>query len=696
MGNADYRSKVEQTNATNLRRSREGRDIADEYPDPADSSRRLACAKSLRQFAEQYFPSRFPLKWSPDHLRVIDRLEAVILHGGLFALAMPRGMGKTTICEVAALWAVLYKHRRFVCLLGATEGKAADLLDHIKSELLYNDELLADFRHVCYPIRRVENNARKCNGQLFRGERTDIEWSASHLILPRMPDDACDGPNVSGSVITVAGLTGAIRGQSHALPDGQIIRPELVVMDDPQTRESAMSQSQSAERAAIISGDVLGMSGPTMKIAAIMTCTVIREGDMADTILNREMNPHWQGERTKMVYSWPVAEDLWDQYRKVREHCLREKAGDIGEANEFYKAKRKAMDAGASVSWPQRFNGDEISAVQHAMNLRYDRGDEAFFAEYQNEPIRPEDDGLVRLRVDDVRGKVNGIARGVAPVHANHLTAFIDVHDNLLFWSVCAWGEGFTGWMLDYGTFPDQKRRTFTLRKAAKTMPMLYPRTGREGAIRAGLSDLVDMLGPRQWKREDGATMQVERCLVDAGYVPDVVMDVCRHSPHSAILMPSKGTGVGAKNKPMTDYQRKPGEKFGWNWIIAKNRSGVRYIRFDANHWKSFAQSRILTALGDSGCFSLYGRKGEDHELLADHVTAEAPTPVTANGRTVHEWSMKAGKADNHWFDCLVGCAVAASVLGVTLKESESASKPEKKRVRWSEVQRQKRLAAAR
>jgi len=33
----------------------------------------------------------------------------------------------------------------------------------------------------------------------------------------------------------------------------------------------------------------------------------------------------------------------------------------------------------------------------------------------------------------------------------------------------------------------------------------------------------------------------------------------------------------------------------------------------------------------------------------------------------VDEWKVKPAQSDNHWFDCLVGCAVAASMDGITL-----------------------------
>jgi hypothetical protein len=39
----------------------------------------------------------------------------------------------------------------------------------------------------------------------------------------------------------------------------------------------------------------------------------------------------------------------------------------------------------------------------------------------------------------------------------------------------------------------------------------------------------------------------------------------------------------------------------------------------------------------------------------------------TAKPRIANEWQMRPTHADNHFFDCLVGCAVAASEQGVVL-----------------------------
>ena len=66
-------------------------------------------------------PETFDLPWSADHLTVIRQIEESVLRGGLFATAMPRGSGKTSLAEAACIWAILYGHRTFVVLIGIDE-----------------------------------------------------------------------------------------------------------------------------------------------------------------------------------------------------------------------------------------------------------------------------------------------------------------------------------------------------------------------------------------------------------------------------------------------------------------------------------------------------------------------------------------------------------------------------------------------
>jgi len=685
---AIYKQKaLQDRNETNLRRSREGRDIAAGFPKAKSVNKKLrdSCRLDLGKYLFEYFPNAFPLPWSSDHKKAIDTLERSVIDGSTFALAMPRGDGKTTIVERAGIWAEFYGHRRWVVPIGATVDLAIGILDSIKTELRFNELLYRDFPHICYPIRCLENNGRKAIGQLFNGQPTLIGWGSDYLYFPTLPEKCCYGATrSSGATISVFGMTGSIRGLKRTLPSGVVMRPDFAILDDPQTRESALSPTQCHDREAMIRGDVLGLAGPGKKITATMLCTVIREGDLSDRFLDHEKNPDWQGIRTKMVDAWPVAEDLWAKYARIRDECLRTKH-DISAATEFYRKNRKAMDAGARVAWPERRTPDELSAIQHAWNLRLRFGDEAFFAEYQNEPIPSLTDEVPTLKASEIASKINGVKRGVIPVQAQHLTMFIDVQERALFYSVVAWAADFTGWVVDYGTFPDQGRRRFTYRKAMATLGEKFPRAGVEGAIRAGLDALAASHLTREWKREDGTPMKIDRCLVDTGWKPEVVHDFVRHSQHAAILIGSRGFGVGAKMKPMTEYVKKPGERLGWNWVIAKtiDRAG-RVLRFDTNHWKSFVHSRLATALGDKGSLSLWGRDGREHDLISEHMTAEMAVRVTANGRTTDEWSLKPGAPDNHWFDCVVGCAVAGSVLGANI---DGAIKIEQtKRLHWTQA----------
>jgi len=101
--------------------------------------------------------------------------------------------------------------------------------------------------------------------------------------------------------------------------------------------------------------------------------------------------------------------------------------------------------------------------------------------------------------------------------------------------------------------------------------------------------------------------------------------------------------------------------------------------------------ARLAVAMGDGGCLSLFGSKAETHRLFAEHVTAEYFVKTEGRGRKVDEWKMRPEQADNHWLDCLVGCAVAASIQGAVLFGTEGAPVSRRSRLRLSELQRNKR-----
>lgn len=680
----DYNRKRERAALESRAASADARDIAP-LPPCLHLRRKLAASKSFKRFCETYFRDVFYLKWSAIHLQVIEKIERVITNGEIFALAMPRGSGKTTLFQIAVLWAAITGRVEMVVLIAANAARASQLLEDIKIWIETNDLLYEDFPEVCYPIRRLERVALRARAQTLDGEPTRIGWKAAELVLPTVA-----GSKSSGVCIRTAGTRGSdLRGLSFTRPDGRKVRPTLAFVDDPQTRESAQSATQTDNLEKILKADVLGMAGPGRKCACCIATTVIAQGDVAERLLDRVSNPEFRGERYKLLTSPPTNVDLWDQYRQIRENEL-QNDGDGSKATAFYKKNRKAMDAGAVSSWPERYNVGEISAIQCAMNLKF-RDELAFLSEYQNEP--PEIDSRAAVLTPEVVLEASR-SRGVIPASAHFLTAFVDVHKNLLFWTLCAWSDRFDGSVIDYGTYPKQRRARFTLNDARPTLADVAPHAGLEGQIYAGLTSLAAELFDAEYKRDDGSLIEIDRLMIDAnwGSMTETVYQWIKESGRRSKIFPSHGRYFGAKSRAFGDINIKRGDRAGLHWRIPaeSTRSGLRRVLIDTNYWKSFIYARLTTPPGDPGRLSINGTAREN-ALFLDHLTAEKRTPVEANGRRVDEWSA-IPERDNHWLDCLVGCAVGASIQGAKIDAvGPSGGIRKRERVSFAEMQKRAR-----
>jgi hypothetical protein len=653
-----YQKHLDLVNRTDRENSRKARDIGP-LPPSHNLEQVEECRHNFRLFCEVYFSNRFSLDWSADHLKVIDRIEETVLRGGLYAIAMPRGSGKTSICECAVIWAILYGHHQFVVLVASDQKAAQQSLASIKAEFETNDELAADFPSAIFPIQKLEGIYNRCQGQLVDGERTKISWTAEQVSMPCVAGSPC-----SGAIIRVAGLTGRIRGQKATSPhDGEPLRPSLVLIDDPQTNESARSAAQSKTRLDIISGDVLGLAGPKKKIAALCTATVIAQGDLADELLTVEKHPDWQGHRCKMVYRWPTSDEakkLWEQYADLRSDCLLH-GQPITKATEFYVANRATMDGGAEVAWEDRYNADEASALQHAYNLKL-RDEAAFNAEYQNEPQANQHVAQL-LTVDQLEKHTSSLAKRLVPMACHKVVAFIDVMQSALYYAVVAVGDDFSASLIDYGTWPDQQRDYFTL--AGLGHKLGDRRKGTvEAILNQGLGELVSHLADSAYKRpDDNSEIFCSRILIDAGWQTETVKNFCKSSEHRRILLPSFGRAFPPSRKQLPNYNKTFGDRTGFYWRLEK---GKDHLIFDANAYKDFLTNRLAIAVEEAGSLLFYKptRKGQ-HRMLAEHLTAEFPVATTAYGVTVNLWQAKPNR-DNHLFDCLAGCLVAASVEGIT------------------------------
>ena len=692
-------------------KTRQGQDIG-KMPKCKNRKRRKAAMAGFGVFCKTYFPEIFYLPWSKDLLKVIAKIERVVIDHDKVAVAMPRGSGKTRLCQAAILWAVLSGRHRFVVLIGATAPQGTAAVEWFKKVLSENRLLLEDFPEVCYPLKLLENEPRRCLGQRYKGQKTNIRWGKDQIVLPTIP-----GSKATGSIIAATSLEGQIRGMWHTLPDGRVVRPTLALADDPQTAESARSQGpngQTTYRLQTINQDVQGLAGPDQQTAILIPCTVICPGDLADQLLDRKKYPDYRGERTKRLYSWPTNKALWEQYRELREQALQ---GDqsLDEATEFYRArmcqagrkldeagdcgncahKANCMDCGAVVDWAERLDDPRnLSAVQAAMHAFYKYGAAGFAAEFQNEPLTSDGSDAI-LTTEMCQMRFNGRRQHEVPLECTELTMGVDVQQSCLFYVVAGWRPDFTGHIIDYGVWPRQTRRVFTMADIVDSHANFqnkYAGRGVEAMIQAGLEEFITSALATDYVRTGGGLMRLSRILVDSGKWPGTIASV-KHKVGGAVMMLSKGVGIRAGNKPMSAYKRKKGERhdpYG-HWYMP-SIDGTRefpHVAVDTNYWKSAIHSGLLTPPGDPGAITLFGDNPEMHALFAAHMTAETFVKTEGHGREVQEWTIRPQRPDNHWLDAGVLAAVAASVQGVTIpnrKEPPRSGIVRRKRVSIDEL----------
>ena len=616
---------------------------------PLNRARRLRCSKDLVKFMRAYFPAIFKHPFSDDQLDVIRISKRVVKTGGLFAEALPIASGKTSIVLVTAMWALMCVHRSFCGLVGATGPRAEkQLLAAIARQLMVNDLLLQDFPAIVYPFRCLHGIGARAPGQLYQGEPTYIEFGKKKLVFPNVK-----GSRASGAVIQAVGLTGDVLGMIHTSATGAIMRPDIMLVDDPQTAKSAKSDTETSFRESIVNGDVVGRAGPDVQVAAFCCLTCKKIGDLADRLLDHELHPEWQGQRKQLVYAWSKRQDLWDEYARLRRIGL--SMGDEGKAaTKYYKKHRRAMDKGVKVAWKYRKRPGELSAIQNAYNLLIDHPD-TFPSEYQNAPADATSMDRAPLESKDILMKVNVFPRGQVPEGYTLLTAGMDVRGSELHWMVKAFGDGFSSSTIDYNIVPLPRHKD-----------------GAEAMRALGLKEIVDRILLQDYLSESGRLHRVTRMGIDSGWVAREIYRFWRQSVHRARLLPTKGHGFKAYRIPSKIAERDYGS--GWYVKETPQRDAV-ICHISVDEWKTHLDERLRTAPGGLGCMDLFGiepqtdimpRRDANHRELSDHFTAEKPfKDTTRHGDEYIRWEQS--PRPNHFWDCAVICEVMASIEGAKI-----------------------------
>ncbi len=281
MNSAYERNKARSREVSRLQ-SLDGRDVAP-LPAIGDLRRRKRAQKSLLEFCRVYFPKKFKKPFGANHYALIDAIQTAIVFGGKQSIAMPRGTGKTTISNVAVVWALLNGYRRFVVVIAATTREARKILKAIITMISRNAELRRDYPEICVPLAKLNGSALLARGQLFYGVPTDVQISADVARFPVVP-----GSRASGATVAAYGITAAVRGQSSENPDGATDRPDFVFLDDVQTDAIALNPNRVERLEDVVASALAGLAENGAEIAMVQTITVKIPGDYADRVVKPE------------------------------------------------------------------------------------------------------------------------------------------------------------------------------------------------------------------------------------------------------------------------------------------------------------------------------------------------------------------------------------------------------------------------
>lgn len=649
------------------------RDIG-QIPDIANPKERERAKWDLRYHLERYHEEKWYLGWCNDHLRLVKLLQDSFLNESpdeLIAVAMPRGSGKTSISRCAVEWGVLHGHLQWPILLEADADAYMKQMRAFAVTFRSKQLLAEDFPETIWVIQQMSTSQAAPNMTCF-GENMHIIWKTNEIVLPTNYMSLELG--TAAGIISGGGITGSVRGAQMTLASGEIVRPDAFVINDPQTRESAGSPKQIADRIDIVSADLLGMGGPGKPMRGVMTMTVIEKNDLADRILGPEF-PQWRSIRGKWLEEWPTNMALWNEYAALLRRRKAE-GGSLDDVNEFYEQYRRpygpfcktpGMDSGAKVYWEARINTPFISSLQSFMSW-WILEPSAAMSEGQNQPIDPhEPEDVIYCSREEILGKLSSLERFEVPDDATELVAYIDVQQEVFVYAIMAICKGFRRYVVDYGTFPDQSREYWVRSQLASKLSDIWK--SPKQAWLNGLIATTRLIDQLPFTRTNGQGVDLTFGLVDSsdGDVTDIVFEFCRQHGGGK-WFPNNGAGALANDLNHRSEQkawRKRHKDWGphWNRTTDHDR-GFDRIRHDADWYKSMVHLGIRTPEHDDGSLQFFE---DDHQLLADHLRAEFPRADKKGAREYTHWQQRPQRPDNDLFDCISGCGLAGAVRKIEI-----------------------------
>lgn len=296
------------------------------------------CATDLELFARHYFPHYCQYPFNEFHRDVFNDNE-LFEEGKRRARGAPRGYAKSTlIALVKPIHDICYGLEKFVVVVSETQDQANQKLRDIRSEILTNAALVADY------------------GIHFRtrtpGETQYTVYCGVHACMFQS----------YGAGVEVRGIR---FGSS---------RPTKIIVDDGEDSEEVLNEAlrQKKENWFFQVISQLGSNNTNIEVIG----TILHPESLLAKLIK---NPAYEGKIYKSVISWAEDQKLWQEWTKIYTNI--DNPTRAHDADQFYKAHEAGLLKGTKVLWPEK------EPYIYLMKELIEKGRRAFMKEKQNEPI---------------------------------------------------------------------------------------------------------------------------------------------------------------------------------------------------------------------------------------------------------------------------------------------------------------------
>jgi len=618
-------------------------------PDPAEVKRRAKLEKDPELWLRHYLPERFPLPFGPVHREIIKACLRGMQSGTSVTVAAPRGFGKTAILWGMALYGVMTGRCRFPVVIGWKQTAGAELLSQWIDALSDNDRLAAGYPCICDVFR--ESTASKRLQGLLRcldpEQRAgcDLRRGRGTVLLPETREPAT-GRIMPQAALAGASMNGSIKGLNVGLLDGESLRPDMVMMDDPQDEATAASEALITKVIRKIDYGLRSLSGPQRRLTVMAAVTCVEVGDVSDHLLNR---PGTDAIRCGQVLTWPAGwadkdsptRAAWNEWNAARLEGLEQHDGGKA-ARVYYRTHKAALTAGMTVTWRHRYHvGDaerasDPDALFAAMWDFYDLGELAFMAERQNAPIK-QGVTVYGLTAELIESRTDmGRAAFQVPPWGHVIIAATDINHYGLHSVMVAFGNDQSAAVIWYSRFD------------RITVP--------ENAPSSEISRIVFEMLAAHGAEVDALPVKPGAWIIDGGYEHAAVQRYVQGRRTTPQAVVARGFGFDryrpwGKNligKAMEMCHRT-------QWPMGKG------IAWQSDHWHEVSQRAWLGSIGAPGACSLFAGH---HREFSEHVAAQRlAEKLEGKMGTVWRWLRQPGR--NDWGDALAMAYMGAAVAGI-------------------------------